>query len=94
MVSSLKGNQEIKVVEDQFNNPTWTQSMSDIIELSIKNDLEGINIGVILHILADLNSVKLIVKVSLNELTKLVLTSELNQRKKTAPIWFIHRKVS
>ena len=42
VVSSLKGNQEIKVVEDQFNNPTWTRSMSDIIELSIENDLEGI----------------------------------------------------
>ena len=34
--------QEIKVVKDQFNNPTWTRSMSDIIELSIENDLEGI----------------------------------------------------
>ena len=42
VVLSLQNNQEIKVVEDQFNNPTWTKSMSDIIDLSIANDLQGI----------------------------------------------------
>jgi len=81
VVSSLKGNQEIKVVKDQFNNPTWTRSMSDIIELSIENDLEGIiHWGDSEHI-SRFEFAKLIAKkFSLNEsLIKPVLTSELNQ---------------
>ena len=81
VVSSLKDNQEIKVVEDQFNNPTWTRSMSDIIELSIENDLEGIiHWGDSVHI-SRFEFAKLIAKkFSLNEsLIKPVLTSELNQ---------------
>ena len=81
VVSSLKDNQEIKVVEDQFNNPTWTRSMSDIIELSIENDLEGIiHWGDSEHI-SRFEFAKLIAKkFSLNEsLIKPVLTSELNQ---------------
>jgi len=81
VVSSLKGNQEIKVVEDQFNNPTWTRSMSDIIELSIENDLEGIiHWGDSVHI-SRYEFAKLIAKkFSLNDsLIKPVLTSELNQ---------------
>ena len=81
VVSSLNGNQEIKVVEDQFNNPTWTRSMSDIIELSIENDLEGIiHWGDSVHI-SRFEFAKLIAKkFSLNEsLIKPVLTSELNQ---------------
>ena len=81
VVSSLKDNQEIKVVEDQFNNPTWTRSMSDIIELSIENDLEGIvHWGDSTHI-TRYEFAKLIAKkFSLNEsLIKPVLTSELNQ---------------
>ena len=81
VVSSLKGNKEIKVVEDQFNNPTWTRSMSDIIKLSIENDLEGIiHWGDSEH-LSRFEFAKLIAKkFSLNEsLIKPVLTSELNQ---------------
>ena len=81
VVSSLKNNQEIKVVEDQFNNPTWTRSMSDIIELSIENDLEGIiHWGDSVHI-SRYEFAKLIAKkFSLNDsLIKPVLTSELNQ---------------
>ena len=81
VVSSLKNNLEIKVVEDQFNNPTWTRSMSDIIELSIENDLEGIiHWGDSVHI-SRFEFAKLIAKkFSLNEsLIKPVLTSELNQ---------------
>ena len=81
VVSSLKDNQEIKVVEDQFNNPTWTRSMSDIIELSIENDLEGIiHWGDSVHI-SRYEFAKLIAKkFSLNEsLIKPILTSELNQ---------------
>ena len=81
VVSSLKNNQEIKVVEDQYNNPTWTRSMSDIIELSIENDLEGIvHWGDSVHI-SRYEFAKLIAKkFSLNDsLIKPVLTSELNQ---------------
>jgi len=81
VVYSLKDNQEIKVVEDQFNNPTWTRSMSDIIELSIENDLEGIiHWGDSVHI-SRYEFAKLIAKkFSLNDsLIKPVLTSELNQ---------------
>ena len=81
VVSSLKGNQEIKVVEDQFNNPTWTRSMCDIIKLSTENDLEGIiHWGDSVHI-SRFEFAKLIAKkFSLNEsLIKPVLTSELNQ---------------
>ena len=81
VVFSLKSNQEIKVVEDQFNNPTWTRSMSDIIELSIENDLEGIlHWGDSVHI-SRYEFAKLIAKkFSLNDsLIKPVLTSELNQ---------------
>ena len=81
VVSSLKNNLEIKVVEDQFNNPTWTRSMSDIIELSIENDLQGIiHWGDSVHI-SRFEFAKLIAKkFSLNEsLIKPVLTSELNQ---------------
>jgi dTDP-4-dehydrorhamnose reductase len=81
VVCSLKGNQEIKVVEDQFNNPTWTRSMSDIIKLSIENDLEGIiHWGDSGH-MSRFEFAKLIAKkFSLNEsLIKPVLTSELNQ---------------
>ena len=84
VVSSLKGNQEIKVVEDQFNNPTWTRSMSDIIELSIENDLEGIiHWGDSEHI-SRFEFAKLIAKkFSLNDsLIKPILTSELNQSAK------------
>ena len=42
VVNSLKDGQEIRVVNDQFNNPTWTKSMADIISLCIQNDLSGI----------------------------------------------------
>jgi len=81
VVSSLKGNQEIKVVEDQFNNPTWTRSMSDIIKLSIENDLEGIIHWGDSEQISRFEFAKLIAKkFSLNEsLIKPVKTSELNQ---------------
>ena len=42
VVESLQNNQKIKVVNDQFNNPTWTRSMADIIELCINNDVNGV----------------------------------------------------
>jgi len=42
VVNSLKDKQEIRVVDDQVNNPTWTNSMADIIALCIEKDLSGI----------------------------------------------------
>jgi len=42
VVNSLRDNQEIRVVDDQFNNPTWTGSMADIIELCIQNSVSGV----------------------------------------------------
>ena len=81
VVLSLQDNQEIKVVEDQFNNPTWTNSMADIIDLSIVNDVEGIiHWGDSTHI-SRYEFAKLIAKkFSLNEpLIKPILTPELNQ---------------
>ena len=42
VLNSLKNNQAIKVVDDQLNNPTWTQSMADILYLSIKKNISGI----------------------------------------------------
>ena len=42
VVESLRNNQNIKVVNDQFNNPTWTRSMADIIELCIYKNVNGI----------------------------------------------------
>ncbi len=42
VLDSLKNNRTIRVVDDQFNNPTWTRSMADIICLCVKNDVSGI----------------------------------------------------
>ena len=42
VLDSLKNNITIRVVDDQFNNPTWTKSMADIICLCVKNDVSGI----------------------------------------------------
>ena len=32
----------IKVVYDQLNNPTWTNSLSEIIQLLIENEVYGL----------------------------------------------------
>jgi len=42
VVNSLQRKKPIKVVNDQINNPTWTQSMAKIILSSIENNLNGI----------------------------------------------------
>ena len=42
VVDSLYDKIPINVVNDQINNPTWTQSMAKIIMLSIDKDLSGI----------------------------------------------------
>ncbi len=42
VVQSLKEKTSIKVVDDQINNPTWTQSMAKVISLCIDNNIYGI----------------------------------------------------
>ncbi len=42
VVNSLKKGEKIKVVDDQFNNPTWTNSISVVIDRAIKADLNGL----------------------------------------------------
>ena len=42
VVDSLKLNKSINVVEDQWNNPTWTQNIAEIIELIINKNVKGI----------------------------------------------------
>ncbi len=42
VVNSLKNKKKINVVKDQFNNPTWTQSLTNVICLCIKNHISGL----------------------------------------------------
>ena len=42
VVDSLKNNIEINVVNDQWNNPTWTESISFIINKIIDNSIIGL----------------------------------------------------
>ena len=81
VVESLKNNQKIKVVKDQFNNPTWTRSMADIIELCIKNDVKGIvHWGDSDHVSRYDFALMIAEKYSLNtSLISPILTEELSQ---------------
>jgi len=42
VIDSLRNNKKINIVDDQWNNPTWTKNLSEVIELVIKNDTSGI----------------------------------------------------
>jgi len=42
VIDSLISNKSINVVDDQWNNPTWTQNLAEIIELVINKNVEGI----------------------------------------------------
>ena len=42
VVKSLENNQNINVVNDQVNNPTWTFSLADIIDILINRNIGGI----------------------------------------------------
>ena len=42
VISSLRAEKAISVVDDQSNNPTWSSSISDIISLCIDNSVNGI----------------------------------------------------
>ena len=42
VVDSLNRGEKIKVVDDQFNNPTWTDSISVVVDRAIKADLNGL----------------------------------------------------
>jgi dTDP-4-dehydrorhamnose reductase len=42
IVDSLNLNKSINVVDDQWNNPTWTQSLAEFIELVINKNVRGL----------------------------------------------------
>ncbi len=42
VIDSLKNGQKLNVVDDQFNNPTWTNDFAEIIELVIERDVKGL----------------------------------------------------
>lgn len=42
VIDSLKSNKSINVVDDQWNNPTWTKSLAEIIELVINKNVKGV----------------------------------------------------
>ena len=42
IIDSLKSNKSINVVDDQWNNPTWTQNLAEIIELVINKNVTGL----------------------------------------------------
>jgi len=42
IIDSLKANKSINVVDDQWNNPTWTQNLAEIIELVINKNVTGL----------------------------------------------------
>ena len=41
-MNSLKHGKQIKIVKDQYNNPTCTVSIAKVIHMCIKRELEGI----------------------------------------------------
>ena len=42
VIESLKKENEVKIVEDQWNNPTWTSSLAVVIERAIDKGLGGV----------------------------------------------------
>ncbi len=42
VIDSLKSNKSINVVDDQWNNPTWTKSLAEIIELVMNKNVKGL----------------------------------------------------
>ena len=81
VVNSLKNNEEIKIVDDQFNNPTWDQSMADILKLCIDKNLSGIlHWGDADYLSRYEFSLKIAKKYGLDEkLIQPIKTTELNQ---------------
>jgi len=41
VVDSLSDGKQINVVNDQWNNPTWTQDLAKVIEQIVDNDVQG-----------------------------------------------------
>lgn len=42
VIQSLKNKQEIQVVHDQINNPTWAESLARVIKLCIEKEICGV----------------------------------------------------
>ena len=81
VVDSLKNNKEINVVNDQWNNPTWTESISLVIKNIIDSGLNGLYNYGDKDFMSRYDFAKLISKVfNLDEtLIKPINTSNLNQ---------------
>lgn len=43
VIDSLKSKKSINIVNDQWNNPTWTKNLAEVIELVIENDVKGLH---------------------------------------------------
>ena len=84
VVNNLKNKNSIKVVDDQFNNPTWTESIAKVLMSCLDNNISG------LYHWGDedyLSRYEFAIKIANaynleNSLIKKISTSELNQ---TAP---------
>ena len=42
IIENLECNNHISVVDDQYNNPTWTNSIAKVINLCIENNIHGL----------------------------------------------------
>jgi len=42
VVNNLKNKNSIKVVDDQYNNPTWTESIAKVLMLCLNNNISGL----------------------------------------------------
>ena len=42
IIENLKNGKQINIVDDQYNNPTWTSSIAKVINLCIKNNIHGL----------------------------------------------------
>lgn len=81
VVNNLKNKNSIKVVDDQFNNPTWTESISKVLMSCLDNNISG------LYHWGDedyLSRYEFAIKIANaynleNSLIKKISTSELNQ---------------
>ncbi|MBH10877.1 MAG: NAD(P)-dependent oxidoreductase, partial [Candidatus Marinimicrobia bacterium] len=81
VIQSLQNNLEIQVVNDQINNPTWSESLAQTIVLSIEKHISGIaHWGGADYLNRYDFAVKIAKKFSLNSnLIKPIETEELNQ---------------
>ena len=84
VVASLNQEKEISVVEDQWNNPTWTGSLAVVIDRALDTQLTGLvpwGDGDLVSRFDFANKIANVFKLK-KSLIKPILTSELNQTAK------------